>query len=58
MRTASSSGSIDFRTEPDAYRHWRLRIEAPLAYLTLDVNEDGSLRPGYQLKQQVQFERL
>ncbi len=51
MRTASSSGSIDFRTAPDAYRHWRLRIEAPVAYLTLDVDEGEPLRPGYQLKQ-------
>ncbi|MDE2923977.1 MAG: 2,3-epoxybenzoyl-CoA dihydrolase [Acidobacteriota bacterium] len=44
-------GSIDFRTHPDRYRHWRLRIEPPLAFLTLEVDEQAGLRPGYQLKQ-------
>ncbi len=42
---------IDFRTHPDRYRHWRLRIEPPLAFLTLEVDEQAGLRPGYQLKQ-------
>ena len=42
---------IDFRTRPDRYRHWRLRIEPPLAFLTLEVDEQAGLRPGYQLKQ-------
>ncbi len=42
---------IDFRTDPDRYRHWRLAIEPPLAFLTLEVDEQAGLRPGYQLKQ-------
>ena len=42
---------IDFRTSPERYRHWRLRVEPPLAYLTLDVAEDGGLRDTYTLKQ-------
>ena len=42
---------IDFRTHPDRYRHWRLRIEPPLAFLTLEVDEQAGIRPGYQLKQ-------
>ncbi|MBV8185625.1 MAG: benzoyl-CoA-dihydrodiol lyase [Alphaproteobacteria bacterium] len=41
---------IDFRTEPGRYRHWKLTVEDGVAYLTLDVNEDGGLRPGYKLK--------
>jgi benzoyl-CoA-dihydrodiol lyase len=41
---------IDFRTEPNRYRHWKLAVEGDVAYLTLDVNEDGGLRPGYKLK--------
>src|SRR5262252_1240566 len=41
---------IDFRTEPNRYRHWKLALEGGVAYLTLDVNEDGGLRPGYKLK--------
>src|SRR3981189_1807815 len=41
---------IDFRTEPSRYRHWKLALEDGGAYLTMDVNEDAGLRPGYKLK--------
>ena len=41
---------VDYRTDPSRYRHWRLSVEGPLARLTLDVQEDGGLRPGYRLK--------
>ena len=41
---------IDFRTHPDRYRHWRLRIECRIATLILDVDEAGGLAPGYALK--------
>ena len=41
---------IDFRTEPSRYRHWKLGIENGVAYLTMDVNEDAGLKPGYKLK--------
>ena len=42
---------IDFRAHPDRYRHWRLEIAPPLAFLSLEVDEHAGLRPGYQLKQ-------
>jgi benzoyl-CoA-dihydrodiol lyase len=41
---------IDFRTEPSRYKHWKLTLENGVAYLTMDVNEDGGLKPGYKLK--------
>ncbi|MCX7365988.1 MAG: 2,3-epoxybenzoyl-CoA dihydrolase [Alphaproteobacteria bacterium] len=41
---------IDFRTQPDKYRHWKLAFEGGVAYLTMDVNEEGGLKPGYKLK--------
>ena len=41
---------IDCRTEPARYRHWRLEIEAPIARLTLLVDEKGGLNDGYELK--------
>ncbi len=41
---------IDFRTSPERYRHWKLALENGVAYLTMDVNEDGGLKPGYKLK--------
>ncbi len=42
---------LDFRTEPAAYRHWKLRITPPSAELILDVQEAGGAAPGYELKQ-------
>jgi benzoyl-CoA-dihydrodiol lyase len=41
---------IDFQTHPDSYRHWKLRVEGPVAYLEMAVDPDGGLDPGYELK--------
>ncbi len=41
---------ISFETEPDRYRHWKLDVQDKVARLTLQVKEDGGLRPGYSLK--------
>ena len=41
---------ISFETSPDCYKHWKLEIDGPIARLSLDVQEDEGLRPGYQLK--------
>ena len=41
---------VDYQTEPSRYRHWRLGFEGPVATLTLDIREDGGIRPGYKLK--------
>jgi benzoyl-CoA-dihydrodiol lyase len=41
---------VDFRTSPDRYRHWRLSVDGPIATLTMDVDEQGGLVPGYELK--------
>src|SRR5271169_73728 len=40
----------DYRTEPNKYKHWRLAFDGPTATLTMDVAEDGGIRPGYKLK--------
>ena len=42
--------SVDFQTDPSKYKHWRLAFDGPVATLTMDVAEDGGLRPGYKLK--------
>ena len=42
---------VDFDTDPDRYRHWRLEVDGPVARLVLDVDPDAALTPGYQLKQ-------
>src|SRR5579872_198872 len=41
---------IDFQTDPSRYRHWKLDVAGEIATLTMDVDEDGGLRPGYKLK--------
>jgi len=41
---------VDFRTCPASYRHWRLAVDGPVATLTMDVDEQGGLVPGYELK--------
>ncbi|HEX4832524.1 MAG TPA: 2,3-epoxybenzoyl-CoA dihydrolase [Trebonia sp.] len=41
---------VDFRTEPGRYRHWRLATDGPVATVTLDVDEQGGIAPGYELK--------
>jgi benzoyl-CoA-dihydrodiol lyase len=41
---------IDFRTDPSQYRHWRVEYDGDIANLYMDVDEDGGLFDGYQLK--------
>jgi benzoyl-CoA-dihydrodiol lyase len=41
---------VDFATHPDRYRHWSLSFAGPVATLTMNVDEEGGLRPGYKLK--------
>jgi benzoyl-CoA-dihydrodiol lyase len=43
-------GALDFQTDPSRYKHWRLSFDGPVATLTMDVAEDGGIRPGYKLK--------
>ena len=42
--------AVNYQTEPSRYKHWRLSCEGPVATLTMDVAEDGGIRPGYKLK--------
>ncbi|KAB2368197.1 2,3-epoxybenzoyl-CoA dihydrolase [Actinomadura montaniterrae] len=41
---------VEFRTDPARYRHWRVEARGPVATLTMDVDEQGGLVPGYELK--------
>jgi len=41
---------IDFQTHPDRYRHWQISYSDRVAYLTLNVDVDGGLAEGYELK--------
>src|SRR5512136_127574 len=48
--TEREGGIVDFRTEPARYKHWKLGVDGPVATLAMDVQEDGGLQPGYELK--------
>ncbi|MBX9834055.1 MAG: enoyl-CoA hydratase/isomerase family protein, partial [Burkholderiaceae bacterium] len=41
---------VDYRTDPTQYRHWTLKVDGAVARLSLDIAEDGGIRPGYKLK--------
>ncbi|MGH9056651.1 MAG: 2,3-epoxybenzoyl-CoA dihydrolase [Acidimicrobiales bacterium] len=50
-QTASApQARVEFRTSPDCYRHWRLSFDGQVATLAMDVDEQGGLVPGYELK--------
>ncbi len=42
--------AIDFQTDPSKYRHWRLTYDGEVANLFMDVDEQGGLFDGYELK--------
>ncbi len=41
---------IDFQTDPTRYRHWKLSFDGPIATLSMDVDPNGGLMDGYELK--------
>jgi benzoyl-CoA-dihydrodiol lyase len=47
---ANGAKHIDFQTDPSRYRHWKLGVAGDVATLTMDVDENGGLFEGYQLK--------
>jgi len=49
-KLANSATFIDFQTDPSKYRHWKIDIAGDVATLTMDVDENGGLFEGYQLK--------
>jgi len=50
MTDSTQALRVDYRTDPTQYRHWKLSVEGPVARLSLDIAEDGGIRPGYKLK--------
>jgi len=50
QETQEKLAPVDYQTDPSRYKHWRLAFDGPTATLTMDVAEDGGIRPGYKLK--------
>ena len=47
---ASQTVKVDFEKDPSAYKHWRVTYDGPIAKLVMDVDAEGGLVPGYELK--------
>ena len=41
---------VSFDADPGTYRHWKLDVDGEIAYLRLDIDENGGIVPGYELK--------
>jgi benzoyl-CoA-dihydrodiol lyase len=42
--------AVSFDADPASYKHWKLDVQGEVAYLRLDIDEDGGIVPGYELK--------
>ena len=49
-KLSNGATRIDFQTDPSRYKHWKLAVDGEIATLTMDVDENGGLFEGYQLK--------
>ncbi len=49
-KLANGATRVDFATDPGRYRHWRLSVDGDIATLLMDVDEQGGLFEGYELK--------
>jgi len=50
LETAAGVPQVRFDVHPDRYLHWKLAVDGAIARLTLDIQEDGGIVPGYKLK--------
>ncbi len=50
QHAASTPAPVDFEVEPRNYRHWKVAYDGAIARVTMAVDPDGGLRPGYELK--------
>jgi benzoyl-CoA-dihydrodiol lyase len=41
---------VEFRVHPSAYKHWTVSCDGPTATILMNVDENGGLLPGYELK--------
>ena len=48
--SAQNHAPVTFDTHPERYKHWSLEVDGAVARLTLSVDLNGGLRPGYELK--------
>src|ERR1700704_832954 len=50
LEAQPSPSLVTYDTHPERYSHWHLAFDGPVATLSMDVNEEKGLKPGYKLK--------
>jgi benzoyl-CoA-dihydrodiol lyase len=46
----STDPRVEYQTRPSEYKHLKLSFNGPVATLSVDIDENAGLRPGYKLK--------
>ena len=46
----TQSPRVDYLTDPSRYHHVKLRFDGAVATLSIDIDENAGIRPGYKLK--------
>ncbi len=49
-KNAPAAEPVEFETDPARYRHWQVSYDGPIATVAMNVDPEGGLRPGYELK--------
>ena len=50
MTATATAPRVDYQTDPSRYQHVKLGFDGAVATLSLAINEDAGIRPGYKLK--------
>ncbi len=50
LEQTTGNEAVSFDTHPERYKHWKMSVSGTTATLSMDVDEDGGLKPGYKLK--------
>jgi len=45
-----TQGAVNYAAHPESYRHWKMTFSGAVVTLSMNVSEDGGIRPGYKLK--------
>jgi benzoyl-CoA-dihydrodiol lyase len=48
--TSDAPTLITYDRAPETYAHWRMKVDGQVATLSMDVDEERGLKPGYRLK--------
>jgi len=46
----TAAPQVDYQTNPSQYKHINLAFDGEIATLSININEDAGIRPGYKLK--------